>query len=225
MTSSRAARATPRRSTTPGFDLEALARLSARAWEPAAEFSRLASDPIFWGWGVPRGDGHPVLVLPGLFAGDTYLQPLRGWLRRVGYAAVTSGIDRNPGWSEELVQELGDIAEREFARGGQRVSIIGHSMGGMLGRSLAARRPHVVDHVITLGSPLLAGRSRLPDTVRLTAIYSRDDRVVRHPGAVARDPGARSIEVRGSHIGLAGNVEVYRLLGPLLREGAPIHTF
>ncbi|HEY7294163.1 MAG TPA: hypothetical protein VH916_03935, partial [Dehalococcoidia bacterium] len=55
---------------------------------PALEFGELLRDPVFWGWGVPRGDGHAVLVLPGLGAGDAYLRPLRGWLRRLGYTTL-----------------------------------------------------------------------------------------------------------------------------------------
>jgi pimeloyl-ACP methyl ester carboxylesterase len=198
----------------------ALAEVAARAWQPAAEFGALLRDPVFWGWGVPRGDGHPVLVLPGLLAGDRYLTPMRGWLRRVGYTSVRSGLDRNPGWSEELVDELGELAEEQFKRSGRQVTIIGHSMGGVLGRSVAVRRPHAVRHVITLGSPLAMVRSRLPETVRLTSIYSRGDRIVRHPAAVAGDPGARNIEVSGSHTGLAGNPEVYRHLARLLPAAA-----
>lgn len=197
-----------------------LAALAAQAWQPAAEVGLLLSDPVYWGWAVPRGDGHPVLVLPGLLGGDRYLRPLRDWLRRVGYAPVRSGLDRNPGWSEDLVRELGDIAEREWQRSGQRVTIVGHSLGGVLGRSIAVRRPHTTRHVIALGSPLGLTRGRLPETVRLTAIYSREDRIVRHPGALARDPGAQNIEVRGSHIGLAGNPEVYRHLAVLLPAAA-----
>jgi pimeloyl-ACP methyl ester carboxylesterase len=193
-----------------------IANLAIGAWQPAAELGLLLADPVFWGWGVPRGDGHPVLVLPGLLAGDRYLEPLRGWLRRVGYRPLASGLERNPGWSEELVRELGDVAEGAFQRSGTRVTIVGHSMGGVLGRSIALRRPHAVRHVITLGSPLRFVQAPAPSGVRLTAIYSRADRIVRHPGALAREPGARNIEVRGSHTGLAFNPLVYRHLGRLL---------
>ncbi|MGI8552399.1 MAG: lipase family alpha/beta hydrolase [Dehalococcoidia bacterium] len=207
------ASASGRRTETDG---SALADLAVRAWQPAAEFSALLRDPVYWGWGVPRGDGHAVLVLPGLLAGDRYLQPLRGWLRRIGYTSVRSGIDRNPGWSEDLVRELGEIAQRESDRSGKQVTIIGHSMGGILGRSIAGRRPGIVRHVITLGSPLGMSRSRLPVSVRLTAMYSRDDQIVRYPGALARDPNAQNIEVHGSHTGLAGNAEVYRQIARLL---------
>ena len=194
-----------------------LAELAAHAWQPVGEFGVLMSDPVFWGWGVPRGDGHSVLVIPGLGGSDVYLTPLRGWLGRIGYRPVRSGIERNPGWSEELVQELGAIAEREFQRIGKRVSIVGHSLGGLLGRSVAARYADAVRQVIAVGSPLRFTRSRLPGHIRLTAIYSRDDRVVRHPSGIARDPGAESIEVPGSHFGLTVNATVYRHLGRLLR--------
>ena len=61
---------------------------------PATEFGLLLADPVYWGLGVPRGDRHSVLVLPGLFAGDGYLQPLRRWLWRVGYTPLRSGLKR-----------------------------------------------------------------------------------------------------------------------------------
>lgn len=203
----------------PNSSGDALAEIAVGAWQPAAELGLLLADPVFWGWGVPRGDGHPVLVLPGLGGGDRYLEPLRGWLRRVGYTPVRSGLRRNPGWSESLVRELGDVAEAAAQRSGQAVTIIGHSMGGVLGRSIAARRPTLVRHVIALGSPLGFGGGRAATGVRLTALYSRADRIVRHPGAMSRDAGARNIEVRGSHVGLAVNPEVYRHLARLLPSG------
>jgi triacylglycerol lipase len=198
----------------------ALAALAARAWQPVAEFALLVNDPVYRGWGVPRGDGHSVFVLPGLLGGDRYLEPLRGWLRRAGYEPVRSGLDRNPGWSEELVDELSALVESEFERTARRVTIIGHSIGGVLARSVAIRRPHTTRHVVALGSPLSMSRGRLPESVHLTAIYTRDDRIVRYPSALAREPGARNIEVRGSHIGLAVNPAVYRRLAYVLPERA-----
>lgn len=193
----------------------ALTEIAGEAWQPAAELGLLLADPVYWGWGVPRGDGHAVLVLPGLFAGDRYLEALRRWLQRIGYTPVRSGLRRNPGWSERLVRELGAVAAEAAERTGRPVTIVGHSLGGVLGRSIAARRPDVVRHVITLGSPIAHG-GRTPRGVRLTAIYTRGDRIVRHPGATAREPHAENIEVRGSHTGLAFNPEVYRHLGRLL---------
>jgi pimeloyl-ACP methyl ester carboxylesterase len=193
-----------------------LAELASEAWEPAAELGSLLGDPVYWGWGVPRGDKRPVLVLPGLLGGDRYLGALRDWLRRIGYTPVPSGLDRNPGWSERLVEELADLAEAHSERSGQRVAIIGHSLGGLQGRSVAARRPAVVRHLIALGSPLAMARALLPRQVRMTAVYSRGDRIVRHPASLERDPRAENIEVRGSHIGLVFNPAVYRVLARAL---------
>ena len=176
----------------------------------------LMADPIYWGLGVPRGDGRPVLVLPGLFAGDEYLHTLRDWLGRSGYTPVKSGIDRNPGWSTELIDALAQIASGEHRRTGRRVTIIGHSMGGLQARSVAARFPQVVRHVVALGSPLALAEERLPGTVRMTAIYSPDDQIVRYPASLARDRRAKNVKVPGSHIGLAFNPAVYRVLAKAL---------
>ena len=87
--------------------------------------------------------------------------------------------------------------------------------GGLQGRAVAARRSRVVRHVIALGSPLTLARGRLPDET-LTAVYSRGDRIVRHPAAMERDPRATNVEVSGSHIGLTFNPAVYRMLASSL---------
>jgi pimeloyl-ACP methyl ester carboxylesterase len=194
------------------------ARLGAQLARPAVEFSMLLGDPVFWGWGVPRGDGHSVLALPGLGGGDGYLLPMRRWLGRIGYRPVDSGIDVNPGWSDELVEELADLVEEEYRRSRSKVTIIGHSLGGVFGYVIAAHQPHMVRQLITLGSPLRFVRTRLPVSVPITAFYSRGDSVVRHPAAIAPDTHARNIEIDSSHIGMAGHREVYRRLGPLLRQ-------
>ena len=194
------------------------ARLGTQLARPAVEFSMLLGDPVFWGWGVPRGDGHSVLALPGLGGGDGYLLPMRRWLGRIGYRPIDSGIDVNPGWSDELVEELADLVEEEYRRSRSKVTIIGHSLGGVFGYVIAAHQPHMVRQLITLGSPLRFVRRRLSVSVPITAFYSRGDSVVRYPAAIAPDTHARNIEVDSSHIGMAGHREVYRRLGSLLRQ-------
>src|ERR1700738_5547797 len=64
---------------------------------------------------APRGDGHPVLVLPGLVASDTSTRPLRSFLKNRGYAVSGWRQGRNLGLREgvqhavgDLVHELGD---------------------------------------------------------------------------------------------------------------------
>ena len=184
---------------------------------PGVEFGMLVTDPVFWGIDVARGDGHPVLLIPGLLANDDYLRPLSNWLRRVGYNPIWSGLRIDPGYAEAAIRRVSERVEQEHQNTGSRVSIIGHSMGGALARSAALRSPNAVRHVITLGSPLFFGAQyRLSLSVALTAIYTRNDRIVRHPHALARDDHAQNIEVSGSHVGLALNSEVYRHLARVL---------
>ena len=191
---------------------------------PVVELGRLLRDPVYWGVGAPRGDGHPVLVLPGLFAGDQSLALLRRWLRRVGYTPVRSGIARNPGWSEELLAQLATLVDQVARERQQPVTIIGHSLGGVLAHAVARRRPTSVRHVIALGSLLRLTRAPLPATVRLTALRSADDRIVRPADARAGGAHARTIDVPGSHTGLVVNAAVYRQLVQVLPAGDEQHA-
>lgn len=188
---------------------------------PGVEFGMLVTDPVFWGMDVPRGDGHPVLLIPGLLANDDYLRPMSNWLGRHGYSPIWSGLRIDPGFSESAIRRITERVEQEHQSTGSRVSIIGHSMGGALARAAALRVPNAVRHVITLGSPLFYGAQyQLSLSVALTAIYTRHDRIVRHPHALARDGHAQNIEVGGSHSGLALNAEVYRHLARVLAAAA-----
>src|ERR1700736_5328790 len=161
---------------------------------PGVEFGMLVTDPVFWGMNVPRGDGHPVLLIPGLLANDDYLQPLSNWLRRAGYSPIWSGLRIDPGFSEAAIRRVTERVEQEHQSTGMRVSIIGHSMGGALARAAALRNPNAVRHVITLGSPMFFGAlERLSFSVALTSIYTRNDRIVRPPHALARERHAANI--------------------------------
>ncbi|HLZ72182.1 MAG TPA: alpha/beta fold hydrolase [Dehalococcoidia bacterium] len=116
------------------------------------ELACLLSSPVYLGVGVPRGDGRTVLVLPGFLGNDEYLRPLRGWLQRVGYEPRASGIVFNFGTPSSLIAQL--LRRAEFVAGGERLTLIGHSLGGIFARAVAVMRPDLVSHVITLGSPL-----------------------------------------------------------------------
>ena len=192
---------------------------------PGFEFAMLLADPVFWGVGVPRGDGHPVMLIPGLFANDRYLTPLADWLHRMGYRMIWSGLPVDPGFSPRAIARINESLEREHRESGTRISIIGHSMGGALARAAALRNPNAVRHVITLGSPLFFGAEQaLSRSVAMTAIHTPKDRIVRHPHALARDTHAENIEVSGSHIGLALNAEVYRHLARALAAQGSSHS-
>jgi len=122
---------------------------------------------------APRGEPHPVLVLPGLLASDLSTRVLRGWLRRLGYPVVGWALGRNRGPTEEVVKELPLLVERLAAEHGTPVSIVGWSLGGIYARRLAARAPQHVRQVVSLGSPLsLAGR-RVADGSPGSRVYQR----------------------------------------------------
>jgi pimeloyl-ACP methyl ester carboxylesterase len=113
----------------------------------------LRGSPLRYGRGVPRGDGSAVVVIPGFLFSDWYLFELRRWLTRIGYRAEPSRIGRNADCPEVLGGRLLDTVERVRAATARRVHLVGHSLGGTLARSLAARRPELIASVTTLGSP------------------------------------------------------------------------
>ena len=100
-----------------------------------------------------RGDGHPVLVLPGFFAADGSTARMRKFLNQKGYSAHAWGQGRNPGLSLELFQRLEERLQQLFDEHGGKVSMVGWSLGGIYARLLAHRNPDLVRQVVTLGSP------------------------------------------------------------------------
>ena len=127
-----------------------------KLWDPLAlrEFSSLLRDPVFRGRGVPHGDGRPVLLIPGFLSGDWSMRILQGWLDRLGYKAYLSGILFNVQHSERMLAGLRHRLVQVEAEARARVSIVGHSRGGLLAKVLSQRRPQSVEQVITIGSPL-----------------------------------------------------------------------
>jgi triacylglycerol lipase len=221
------------------------------------ELTRLVVDPVFYGRGVPRGDGRPVVLAPGFLAGDYTLLVLATWLRRIGYRPYTCGFVANVDCSNRALERVERRVEGVHRRHRRRVALIGHSRGGHFVRALAARRPDRVSHGISLGADLcrmlgISLPTRIAVTgaraglqwsrragaddcftmqcscpftrdygnpfperkVRLTSIYSKGDGVVRWEGCVV--PYARAVEVRGSHVGLVFNRDVYRAIAAAL---------
>jgi triacylglycerol lipase len=100
--------------------------------------------------------GDPVLLVPGFMAGDYTLAGMARTLRRRGYRTYRSHITANVGCTLEAAAHLEARIESIAIRRGARVSIVGHSLGGMLARGLAVRRPDLIGGIVTLGSPVLA---------------------------------------------------------------------
>jgi len=186
---------------------------------------------------APKGDGHAVLVLPGFVAGDTSTDPLRRYLKFLGYDAHAWELGRNFGphaigrEGEKLMSRFRDIADASDGK----VSLVGWSLGGVMARELAKQVPDQVRQVITLGSPFtgdpfaskpsklyqfITGElgedfeerlkaSAEPPPMPSTSIYSKGDGVVPWRNCIEKAaPQTDNIEVYGSHCGLGVNPAV-----------------
>lgn len=140
--------------------------------------------PVYFGCGVPRGDGSGVILVPGFLADDSYLWELNLWLARIGYRPYMSQIGRNADCFDIQVDKLQKTVEKAYLETGRKVHIIGHSLGGMLARSAAELSAAQVASVITMGSPF-RGLSSHPVVLRASKIVQqrikdRDTRPGRH---------------------------------------------
>lgn len=118
------------------------------------EMLLLRATPAYYGFGVPHGDESGVVVIPGFLGTDLYLADMYAWLSRIGYRPYFSGIGLNAECPNLLIQRrLHETVERALQETGDRIHLIGHSLGGIIARSLASQRPADIASVITLGSP------------------------------------------------------------------------
>ncbi len=202
--------------------------LEARApWEWAA---MLAATP--WLRQLPIGDGHPVIVFPGLGATDITTAPLRTFLADRGYTAYPWKLGFNFGPRHGVLDALREQLRHVADRHRERVSLIGWSLGGVYARELAKEMPDRSRCVITLGSPfsghpratnawrfyeMVSGQSvmhdpaliaqlRVPPSVPTTSIYSKTDGVVAWQCSLNDgEPHTENIEVHASHVGMGMN--------------------
>jgi pimeloyl-ACP methyl ester carboxylesterase len=104
----------------------------------------LRMSPVYYGFGIPRGDGSPVVLVPGFMGVDAYLAELYMWLGRIGYRPYMSGIGFNVECPGRLTGKLARTIERAHRQTGKRARVVGHSLGGVLGRKACLQRPDSV---------------------------------------------------------------------------------
>ena len=199
---------------------------------------------------LPRGDGHHVLAIPPFGAGDALTAVLRFYLGRLGYHVHPWGrqeILALHRLSTVAVKRLDQLADEV----GGRVSLIGHSLGGIYAREVARAAPDHVRRVITVGSPFagdlksnvvwpmyeqvtgtriksipreVMDRMNEPLPMPSTAIYSRTDGVVAWRACIDVDAEtAENVEVPGSHVALLHNPAVFYVIADRLAQPEGTH--
>ncbi len=181
---------------------------------------------------APKGDGHPVLVLPGLLASDRSTVLMRRYLTDLGYDAYGWGHGQNFGRFYRMREVLGRQVDGLYLSTGAKVSIVGWSMGGVFARYLALTRPDKIRRIVTLGSPFSVdinasnasklyeamsneGPARVGDLEALagdlpvpnTSVYTKLDGIVNWRTSIPNAaPNAEAVEIRlASHVGLGVN--------------------
>ena len=134
-----------------------MSRLTIPIWREtrvALEGAALRRSGILSGKGVPKGDGTPVLMIPGFLAGDPSMTTMARWLKSIGYRPCRARMRINVDCTTRALDRLEGQLEELAAEHGRKVAIVGQSRGGAMARILACRRPDLIDGIVTLGSPL-----------------------------------------------------------------------
>ena len=199
---------------------------------------------------APRRSGQPVMVVPGFATDDSWTARLRSFLTSIGYEVRGWNLGRNDGRVPKLIPAVVEQTERLADEAGQPVRLIGWSLGGYLVREAARERPHLVERVITLGTPVVGGptytasapmyvkkgydleeiaatvleREGRPITVPVFAVYSRSDGVVAWRACIDTfdNPLVEHHEVVSTHLGMVNSPRVFHLVAELLARSAPI---
>ena len=198
---------------------------------------------------APRGDGRPIMLLPGYGTDEAAMRPLGRYLRFLGYNVYDWGIGRNRGDVDDYVTRVGErVAGIHAELDGEPITLIGWSLGGVIARETARLYESVVREVITLGTPIIGGpkytaaAERFAKSAKIdldefehevharnsagirqpvTSIYSKLDGVVGWRASVdIYNQQARNIEVYSSHFGIGANGRVWRLIAEILGGGS-----
>lgn len=190
---------------------------------------------------APRGDGRPVLLLPGYGASEASMEPLARFLTLIGYSVQQWDLGRNRGKVDQYSRA---IADQLVARHDVPVTLIGWSLGGVVAREAARLRPANVREIVTMGTPVIGGpkytsaarrfskaegldldafehevhaRNLIGLSCPITAIYTDRDGVVSPDSSQdIYNPQTRMIKVGGGHFSLGINPRVWRIIADTL---------
>jgi pimeloyl-ACP methyl ester carboxylesterase len=196
---------------------------------------------------VAKGDGRPVILVPGYLADENSMWPLKRYLQFLGYQVFDAEMGRNHGNVNKDTQRLGKRCETVSTKlDNAPITLIGWSLGGVLIREAARLFPSTVREVITMGTPIIGGpkfttigkmyaksknldlqefehyvhqRNSIGLDQPITSIYSKTDGVVGWQASIdVYNKHARNIEVVSSHLGLGVHPKVWRIIGRTLAE-------
>lgn len=194
----------------------------------------------------PRGHGRPVLLVPGLGATDASLAPLRQHLRHLGHDARAAGLGRIGRDVASTAARLFETVSQVADATGDRVALVGQSIGGVLSREVARQSPQLVRRVVTFGTPVVGGpeytatrvgyreselarireviaaRARVPIPVPITAMWSPNDGIVAPAACIdERHANVEHVEISSSHLGMGFDPDVWEIVADrLARDGA-----
>ena len=190
----------------------------------------------------PKGDGEPVIDIPGWRAPEASGAPLRSFLRRIGYDAMPWGLGTNRGDPETDAERLSQTVLATAESAGRPVALVGWSLGGVVAREVARNSPETVSRVITYGTPVIGGPTHTigassfgaeeaeritrlieevelekPISVPVTTIYTKRDGIVDWRACIDRHtPDVEHIEVASTHLGLGIDPDVWRIIAERL---------
>ncbi|MBK9072541.1 MAG: hypothetical protein IPL79_16310 [Myxococcales bacterium] len=185
---------------------------------------------------LPRGDNSLVIDIPGMYAPEVSMAPLRAFLRRLGYDARGWGVGFNHGRPGRDIERLSSALHQLRARDARPIHLIGQSLGGVIAREISRRAPELITTVTTFGTPAIGGptftlaakafgqeesqriaqqsaardRDR-PIEVPVLAMFSKRDVVVHWPACL--DHTSRRVvhvEIDSPHLGMIFDPEVWR---------------
>ena len=196
---------------------------------------------------APRGDGRPIALAPGYLTGEVSLLPLTQFLRYLGYTVFPWGLGGNDGDVEHDIDRFGArVEELHKDLNGEKITLVGWSLGGTIAREVARQWEDCVSEVITLATPIVGGpkytalgqfyafhkgvdidwidqevheRNKLGLSQPVTSIYSKSDGIVAWQACVdVYNPQARNVAINTTHIGIGVSPVAWRLIADISRR-------